>query len=492
MSRDEDVLRGAVGASERRDELVRVALTAGDQLDDIRRSKIWTRIEDRLDDRAPAPWRWLLAGGAGALAIAGIVMLVVARGHGPIDGFVAPPDATLTMTLGHAKAALVGPAKLDVLESGDRVTRLALRHGRLVAEFAGGQGRSLRIDAPGATIEIVGTLFAVDVHASGTCVSVAHGRVRMTTFTQVIFVEGGHEACTDAPAPHAIATEVRDALAHHEAALALAKPAPAPALVAEPAAPIAPPTMNERPGPGPGPGRGPASGPARGPGPGPDPRPRPGVGPSRAPAPEPPPHLAIVDAPVPVPAETPALAAAPTTTPQPAFGDPPPPSTANPTPAPSPPTAAELYHAAELALANHDTAAADRGLAKIVDDIPVSPLVDQALYERARIAYDRRAYADARRHLSRLAGIPTSPLREPGAYLDCRVAIASNDSTADACLASYRATYPHSPHDLDVLGLLVDRAFRAGGCARAAPLVDELTRLYQATTLARGWRERCP
>lgn len=124
--------------------------------------------------------------------------------------------------------------------------------------------------------------------------------------------------------------------------------------------------------------------------------------------------------------------------------------------------------------------------------MPSSSLVDQALYERARIAYDRHAYADAQRHLARLATLPTSPLLEPGAYLGCRVAIAANAPTADACLTGYRATYPHSPHDLDVLGLLVDRAFRTGGCTRAAPLVDELSRLYQATTLARGWRERCP
>jgi len=463
MSRDADVLREAAGASERRDELVRVALTTGDELDDIRRSKIWTRIEDRLDDRAPAPWRWLLAGGVGALAIAGVVMLLVTRGHGPIEGFVAPADTTLTMTLGHAKAALVGPAKLDVLETGDQGMRLALRHGRFVAEFEGGHGRTLRIETPGATIEIVGTLFAVDVHPNGTCVSVAHGRVRMTTFTQVMFVDGGHEACSDAAAPHAIASDVRDILAHHEATLALAKPAPAVPVVA--AAPVAEPVVASAP---------PPTAPAR----------KPSRTPATRPAPAP---VAISEAPA--VAETPALSSAPTKL-QPAFGDAPPPE--KPTPTPAPPTATELYRAAEVALANHDTATADRALAKIVDDLPSSSLVDQALYERARIAYDRHAYADARHHLARLAGIPTSPLREPGAYLDCRVAIASNDSTADACLAAYRATYPHSPHDLDVLGLLVDRAFRAGGCTRAAPLVDDLTRLYQATTLARGWRERCP
>jgi hypothetical protein len=43
-----------------------------------------------------------------------------------------------------------------------------------------------------------------------------------------------------------------------------------------------------------------------------------------------------------------------------------------------------------------------------------------------------------------------------------------------------------------VLGLLVDLNHRAGGCHRAGPLVDELVRLYPNTTLARGWRTRCP
>jgi TolA-binding protein len=180
-----------------------------------------------------------------------------------------------------------------------------------------------------------------------------------------------------------------------------------------------------------------------------------------------------------------------------AFGDPPPapppgPSPAVTKPSPSPPTAAELYRSAEAALAKHDLATADRSLATLIDTLPTSSLVDQALYDRARIAYDRHSYADAQHHLDRLATFPTSPLLEPGAFLSCRIAVAANDPRADACLTSYRSSYPHSPHDLDVLGLLVDRAFHAGGCTRAAPLVDELARLYQATTLARGWRTRCP
>jgi TolA-binding protein len=176
-----------------------------------------------------------------------------------------------------------------------------------------------------------------------------------------------------------------------------------------------------------------------------------------------------------------------------AFGDPPPaPPPAITKPTPSPPTATELYRSAEAALARHDLATADRALATLIATLPTSSLVDQALYDRARIAYDRHAYADATQLLARLATLTTSPLLEPGAFLSCRIAIAANDPRADACLSTYRSTYPHSPHDLDVLGLLVDRAFHAGGCTRAAPLVDELARLYQATTLAHGWRTRCP
>jgi len=491
-----DVMRDAAGAAERRDELVRVALTTGDTLDDIRRSKIWTRIEDRLDDRAHTPWRWVLAGGAGALAIAAAVMLLVAHGHS-VDGFVAPADATLSLQLGHAKAALVGPARLDVLEATENTTTVALKSGRLLGELQGGHGRALTIEAPGARIEIVGTLFAVDVSGATTCVSVAHGRVKMTTFTRVLFVDGGARACSDSARSEAIATDVQRALAHHAATLALAESAPArdPAPSSPPAPerrPMAAPIAAPVPVPVPASLPAPASVPSASHAPSPKhPAPLPGA--HGAPVSPPPATTSVSEAPLPPIAENaPPPAPSPLAPPPRAAPVPVPPPAVVAKPPPRPPSADELYRSAEAALAKRDVATADRILATIVDTLPTSSLVDQALYERARIAYDRHAYADAQRHLARLATLPTSPLLEPGAYLGCRVAIAANASTSDACLATYRATYPHSPHDLDVLGLLVDRAFRAGGCTRAAPLVDELSRLYQATTLARGWRERCP
>lgn len=151
----------------------------------------------------------------------------------------------------------------------------------------------------------------------------------------------------------------------------------------------------------------------------------------------------------------------------------------------------QLYEAAEAALARKDGKAADHALAQLLADYPASPLVDQALYERARLAYKRKAWTAARAHLDLLAGMST-PLAEPGNYLRCRIAVESKDDDASRCLADYRATYPRSPHDLEVLGLLASLANTSSGCAGAAPYIDELTRIYSRTDLARAWKERCP
>ena len=132
-----------------------------------------------------------------------------------------------------------------------------------------------------------------------------------------------------------------------------------------------------------------------------------------------------------------------------------------------------------------------RSRARRVDrQFPSAPILDQARYERARIAYQRHAWSQAQRELDRLAEL-TTPLAEPGAYLSCRIAVEAHDERAQTCLTDYRRTYPQSPHALDVLGLLVELAAREGGCSRAAPLVVELARGYPHSALARAWRDRC-
>ena len=113
-------------------------------------------------------------------------------------------------------------------------------------------------------------------------------------------------------------------------------------------------------------------------------------------------------------------------------------------------------------------------------------------YERARIAYQRHAYSDARAHLAHLAQLTSSPLAEPGAYLTCRIALETHDAGAEPCLLAYRKSYARSPHDLDVLGLLVELAYSAHQCTGAAPLVSELAHRYPNSSLARAWKTRCP
>jgi hypothetical protein len=118
--------------------------------------------------------------------------------------------------------------------------------------------------------------------------------------------------------------------------------------------------------------------------------------------------------------------------------------------------------------------------------------MDQALYERAQMAYRSHAYQQAQAALASLARLPSTPLAEPGAYLACRIAVETNASGADACIAAYRRAYPRSPHDLDLLGWQIEEAARGGGCARAAPLIGELMRDHWGSQLAHAWQRRCP
>jgi TolA-binding protein len=487
------------------DDRVHTALTIDDQLDDIKRAQIWARLEPQLASAAPRRLRWPIAFGVATACAAAAVAFVATRPSGSSrPAYVAPADTTLSLHLGdHTRAALVGPGRLEPLEISPTTTVVRLRSGTLLAEFEGGQGRTLRIVAPGATIEIVGTLFAVDARASTTCVSVAHGTVRLISATRELAITGGQRACSDVLELHAIDPATSDALAHHAATFTANAQTTSPVIATIPTPPsppvitaIATPPVVAAAPPPPSPHvvAVPHDAPAR------------IAVPHDAPARIAVPHDAparivaaphdaparIVAATEPTPAPPPAPEPPPTTT-TPAVTTPPP----APTPAPVvvvPPPAddAALYQHAEAALAKRDPAAADRALARLVAEFPHSDLLDEALYERARIAFDRRAWGDAQRHLDQLAARAQSPLAEPGAYLACRIAIEARDGAAEQCLVDYRAKYPRSPHDLHALGDLVELAFHAGGCARAKSALDELSRSYPRTPLAQSWHTRCP
>lgn len=570
-----------VASARRRDEL-RAAMTIDDRLDDIKRAQIWQRLDELLIVPVPPRRARPLIAIAGVAAIAAAAAAMIAmfarparddRREAARQTWSVPPHATLTTALGpHAHAALTGGSRLEIVGTPGDATAVRLDRGTLLADFEGGPGRSLRVEAGGAVIEIVGTLFAIEAGPARACVSVAHGEVRVTTARAVGVVRGGETACTDDLRPRPVSSDTLDALRRHESAIAAGAPvalprapvvlaaeapvagaaaAPLPAahgpftpaagaIVAgtpapAPAAPVVPTPAVVAPGPAarvapvvaaraPAAPVAPAAAPAPAAPVAPAPaapvaRTSPRAAPvviadrarprlaapvtatasSRAPAatsrPLPPQPASVVRpspsvrAPVPE-APAPPASPLPATSPVPARVSPPPAATPPPT-APSP-SAEEMYRVAETALGAHDLAAADRALARLIDEHPKASLVDQALYERARIAYRRHAWAQAQRHLDRLATLARSPLTEAGAYLACRVAVEAHDDTAAQCLASYRRSYPSSPHDLDVLGLLVAAQHRAGGCRRAAPQIDELARRYAAETLAKAWRARCP
>ena len=484
--------------------LVRAAMTRDETLDDLQRARIWNALEDRLAEPAPGRVRRWALPIAGSLAVAAAIVLVVATRPAQPKTLSVASGATLISPIGpHTHAALVGPATVELVDTPGAATTVRLRDGTLLAEFDGGPGRSLRVLAPGLEVEVVGTLFAIEVRGAHACVSVAHGKVRATTAAGTQLVTDGQMTCSDrrngaqpiAPAiEHALANHARTRTADRgttDSTVSAPVPATGLARVDPMTASTASPSTSNPPD-------------ERGASIGSRALAKPAVTGSRSTTAPPPPSRRVHATPVPQPSSSP-LAPAPRhpppelTTPEPApppisrttATDPAPP-TPRPAASPIPTTADELYRAAEHALAARKPAAADLALDRLVTEHPGSPLVEQALYDRARLAHQKRAWGAARRHLDRLLALPAPRLAEPARYLACRIAVEAGDGEAASCLAEYRKLYPHSPHQRDVLGMLVQLEHASGGCPAATSRIRELVRAYAASDLALAWRARCP
>ncbi|HEY5920501.1 MAG TPA: FecR domain-containing protein, partial [Kofleriaceae bacterium] len=227
-------------------ELLRAALTADDQLDDIKRTRIWNALEDRIAEPAPRRARWPFAIAAAAMAATAAAVLLVHRDR-PVPSIVVADSATLTQPIGpHTRAALIGPAQLEVIGVPGATTVVRLRSGTFLAEFDGGPGRSLRVEAPHVVVEVVGTVFAVEVGNAATCVSVQHGKVRVTTTTAETLVAAQERYCSDA-GMRPISPEIDEALRHHARVLTARSPEPptppadpSASTIADVVAPVAP------------------------------------------------------------------------------------------------------------------------------------------------------------------------------------------------------------------------------------------------------------
>ncbi|MBL0220298.1 MAG: hypothetical protein IPQ07_41315 [Myxococcales bacterium] len=156
------------------------------------RARGWSRIQGDVEN--PQHRAGPRAGGAPALALrrARRRRDVVDRdprapsvGDAHDADLTVVADAMLTSRLGpHARAALVGPARLELLgPPGDARPRACMR--ARCSPSSKAEPGARWIEAADLVVEIVGTLFAIEVHGDEACVAVSHGTVRVTARTAV-------------------------------------------------------------------------------------------------------------------------------------------------------------------------------------------------------------------------------------------------------------------------------------------------------------------
>jgi len=144
-------------------------------------------------------------------------------------------------------------------------------------------------------------------------------------------------------------------------------------------------------------------------------------------------------------------------------------------------------------MASGDLATADALLADLTADHPADPLLDEARYERARLALRRHDPTAALAHLDALlASRPTSPLAAAAAFLACRIAVTAATADAGARVGAFLDRYPSSPHRREALDLMARLQHRAGGCAAAAPWIASLGRTAPGWSETAAWRRACP
>lgn len=339
---------------------------------------------------------------------------------------------------------VIGPAQL-VVETVAPQTSLRLESGLLVGEYEHHPGGTLRVHSPGATTTVVGTLFAVQAIADGKSrVAVRRGAVLVQGSAETVRLRAGWSWASGEVAQPTIPAALDEQLTAHAAA----RPEPA----REPAARADRPRLTG---------------------------PRQALGAGGEEAPE--------RAARPVPALAPAAVRGESGAAEAAAGPP----RAQPQ---APATADSLYAEAEAAMRTGDRAAVRSRLLEVLRRFPGDGLADAALYELARREQADGQPAQARMYLDRmLAQDGAKELREPARYLRCRLDVdAHRDAEALTCLGAFRRDFPASPHDAEVLALLIGLYQVRDDCQRALPLLDEYTRRYPGGPLdARARRTRC-
>jgi TolA-binding protein len=149
------------------------------------------RARDRALDAAlataiaPRRRRWLAPAGIGvglALAAAAAVALLVARdSSSPVRPHAVALAPAAWTSVGHARVRLAAGG--EAWQAGDGEVRL--QAGRVEVEVDPAARRSFRVVAPGFTVDVLGTVFAVELDG----VEVTRGAVRITSPSGAVLVE---------------------------------------------------------------------------------------------------------------------------------------------------------------------------------------------------------------------------------------------------------------------------------------------------------------
>ena len=143
----------------------------------------------------------------------------------PSTSLLALPGEKARATIGtRVRLTLVGAGRVSVLpvaRAGE--VELALENGRLLVDFDGRGGGTLRVRAAGTVTTVVGTLFAVEATRSGSRVAVARGHVRTEDASGHVWqIDTGRSWSSAAGGVAAIAGDLATALSEHDASWATA------------------------------------------------------------------------------------------------------------------------------------------------------------------------------------------------------------------------------------------------------------------------------
>jgi ferric-dicitrate binding protein FerR (iron transport regulator) len=138
----------------------------------------------------------------------------------PSTSLLALPGERVRATIGaRVRLTLVGEGRVSVLPvAGEGDVELALESGRLLVDYDGRMGGTLRVRSGSTVTTVVGTLFAVETTVSGSRVAVARGHVRTEDVAGHVWqITAGNSWSTSKGRLVPIARDLAAALAEHEA-----------------------------------------------------------------------------------------------------------------------------------------------------------------------------------------------------------------------------------------------------------------------------------